>query len=257
MAWRSSRSRPSRVPASRASIRARWKRMTLRPASARWSSAIDAGRTRRRSARLSGRDGLLGLGGSARPMSSARSSGAAATPGSPLLSSAAAVTSAPSLGRGIRGRRRPRRDRSLRGDGAIGRTATTSRLPRRALRIGDSRPVAASPRLARHPHRRDHPHLCRSDEPRPTPLQLASRCRASAGSASRRPPGPTSGASSPLTSSASNSTKRSTTRDSGDDVDLIEAQLDPRLAGRARSRRRRTWRRSPARRAGRRRPARA
>ncbi len=33
----------SRVPASRASIRARWKRMTLRPASATWSSAVTPG----------------------------------------------------------------------------------------------------------------------------------------------------------------------------------------------------------------------
>ena len=43
IAWRSSGSLPSRVPASRASIRARWKRMTLRPASATWSSAVTPG----------------------------------------------------------------------------------------------------------------------------------------------------------------------------------------------------------------------
>ena len=43
MACSSSASLPSRVPASRATIRARWNRRTLRPASARWSSARTPG----------------------------------------------------------------------------------------------------------------------------------------------------------------------------------------------------------------------
>ena len=52
---------PSRVPASRASIRARWKRMTLRPASAMWSSAVTPGvlpTTRRVVGRRAVLDGL-------------------------------------------------------------------------------------------------------------------------------------------------------------------------------------------------------
>ena len=41
--WRSSMSSPERVPASKASIRARCMRRTLRPASARESSALMPG----------------------------------------------------------------------------------------------------------------------------------------------------------------------------------------------------------------------
>ena len=56
------------------------------------------------------------------------------------------------------------------------------------------------------------------------------------GSASSTAASGASGPSSPLTSSASSSTNRSTTRTAGDDVDLVEAQLDPRLVRPARSR---------------------
>ena len=111
MAWRSSRSRPSRVPASRASIRARWKRITLRPASARWSSAATPG-VRPTTRRLSG--------GTASSASGLRASdvvgpisGAAAAPASPPSSRGSPLTPAPSPAEHPRTppRTRPRRPR--------------------------------------------------------------------------------------------------------------------------------------------------
>ena len=126
----------------------------------------------------------------------------------------------------------PRRRR--RGLGAARRgSAVAPRLVVGGVAVVDlgDRALGPSP-SSRRPTR--HVVLARRSASRPggqRRLELAALGRRRPRSACEPRPATRARSSSPLSSSASSSTKRSTTRAAGDDIDLVEAQLDPR-AGR-------------------------
>ena len=155
--------------------------MTLRPASATWSSAVTPGVLPTTS---SGRSATAGVA-----RSRSRREDVPRTTGHRRL-----VASAPVL-------EDRRRRRSLR---------RSVSLPAQAAKRG----LELAPRLGR--QARVVPRRPRQAPPRPS--------------------------SAPLTSSASSSTNRSTTRPRDDDVDLVEAQLDARVGGLGRCACRRSWR---------------
>ena len=177
--------------------------MTLRPASATWSSAVTPG--------------VL-------PTTRRVSTGAASSAASSMTSEEVGVTTTGS-GTAACGRR------------LLGSSRVEARSRRRAdRRVGVS---AASACWAWRPSRAlDAIHRLRVIVPcRPPERTAASAASsllplagASAGSAAKMSASATSRSSAPLTSSASSSTNRSTTRERDDDIDLVEAQLDPRVA---------------------------
>ena len=100
---------PSRVPASRATIRARWNRSTLRPASARWSSARTPGVFGTMSRGGSGRRGLRRLGGASGLRLGRRRSRLGVGPPPRCLGRLRAAASSGASGRDRRPRSRDRR----------------------------------------------------------------------------------------------------------------------------------------------------
>ena len=216
------RSLPSRVPASRASIRARWKRRTLRPASATWSSARTPGvlPTTRRGAASASR----ACGG--RPLRSA-ASGAGSAPGVGSRSGSSPGSAPPA----VRPRRRSPGSGAARRRVAAGLSAGPS--GRLDVRLASSARNAAA-RLPRLPGRR----LDR----RQRRLELRTRRR-------RRGPGRRRGsASSALERGLVALDQLDLELDEplddpapGDDIDLVEAQLDDRVADWS-FRLRRSWR---------------
>ena len=130
---------PARVPASRASIRARWKRRTLRPASATWSSAVTPGRLADDEAACRRPVGLVdGLARRRRT-----------SDGGPRRCAGVAVAGSPTSARpSAADRRRPpaRRDRRRLGVGlVVDRSTSASSAPRRPLAVGRSAPRTDAP----------------------------------------------------------------------------------------------------------------
>ncbi len=220
IAWSSSGSLPSRVPGSRSIIRARWKRRTFRPASARWSSAVTPG-VLPTGIRSTTRDRVGApqherRGGFA-PPPSARARRPAPRYRRSVALDGAVLGHHRAAGPGLAPERVGGLDRP---DGLVGRRRPR---PARSDRGRPHRDVLGrlTGRPAGRPYHARRRGLAPALSPAPEPGQgrPSRSVRSGARSASR-----------PRISSTSSSTKRSTTRPRETTSDLVEAQLDGRLA---------------------------